>query len=183
MPVEPTLVILAIAVIVNVVIVLVAVVTVVGVVALWPDSGPVDRVRAQAPYAAPGVTTPDAEVLSVGPACPASASRAPQGCDLVRVKILEGAGKGQQASVRVPTEVATSGIGRGDHLELFRQPAQNGQPATYTYSTVRRAVAGRQGGSGVRCDEPDYSENDFTASAAAVTRAPSGALMSLAAAT
>jgi uncharacterized membrane protein len=121
---------------------LVALVTLVGVVAMWPDHGSVDRVRAQAPYAAPGVTTPNAEVLSVGPGCPADASstRPPAGCDMVKVKVLDGAGKGAEPSVRVPTEVATSGIGPGDHLELFRQPAQDGQPPTYQYSTVRRAV-------------------------------------------
>ncbi|HEX3929530.1 MAG TPA: YibE/F family protein [Nocardioides sp.] len=121
---------------------LAALLTVVGVIALWPGHGPVDRARAEAPYAAPGVTTPNAEVLSVGPACPAGGSRtkAPKGCDMVEVKILDGAGKGQQASVRVPTEVTTSGIGRGDHLELLRQPAQDGQPVTYAYSTVRRAM-------------------------------------------
>ena len=31
-----------------------AVATIVGVVALWPSHGAVDRVRARAPYAAPG---------------------------------------------------------------------------------------------------------------------------------
>jgi uncharacterized membrane protein len=119
-----------------------AVATVVGVVALWPDHGAVDRVRAGAPYAAPGVTTPDAEVLSVGPGCPpdSSSARPPAGCDQVRVKVLDGAGKGDEASIRVPTEVATSGIGTGDHLELFRSAAQHGQAPTYSYSTVRRAV-------------------------------------------
>jgi uncharacterized membrane protein len=121
---------------------LAAVATVVGVVTLWPDHGAVDRVRAQAPYAAAGVTTPDAEVLSVGPGCPpdGSATPAPAGCDQVEVKVIEGVGSGDKASVRVPTEVATSGIGPGDHLELFRSPAQQGQPPTYQYSTVRRAV-------------------------------------------
>jgi uncharacterized membrane protein len=120
----------------------VAVATVVGIVALWPDHAAVDRVRKQAPYAAPGVTTPDAEVLSVRPACPSggSSTTATATCDTVRVKVLEGAGKGEVATVRVPAEVRSSGIGRGDHLELFRSPAQHGQPASYTYSTQRRAV-------------------------------------------
>ncbi len=121
---------------------LVAVATVVGVVALWPDHAAVDRVRAGAPYAAPGVTTPDAEVLSLGPACPAGSSgaRPPAGCDTVRVRVLEGAGKGDRAGVQVPPEVASSGIGRGDHVELFRTPGKNGQPTSYTFSSLRRSA-------------------------------------------
>ena len=54
--------------------------------------------------------------------------------------MLEGVGKGDVAAVRVPAEVRSSGIGRGDRLELFRSPAQHGQPTSYSYSTVRRAV-------------------------------------------
>ena len=142
---------------------LAAVATVIGLVALWPDHDAVDHVRAEAPYAAPGVTTPDAEVLSVGPACPSdqSGTAAPAHCDTVQVRVLEGAGKGDRAGVQVPPEVTSSGIGPGDHLELFRTPAKNGQPTSYTFSSVRRsgpllwlailfvvvvlAVAGRRG--------------------------------------
>jgi uncharacterized membrane protein len=120
---------------------LAALATVVGVVALWPDSGAVGRVRAQAPYAAPGVTTPDAEVLSVGPECPQGhASQPVRGCDTVRVKVLDGAGKGDRADVQVPPEVASSGISRGVHLEVFRTPAKNGQPVSYQFSSVRRST-------------------------------------------
>jgi uncharacterized membrane protein len=120
---------------------LAAVATVIGIVALWPDAHAVDRVRARAPYAAPGMTTPDAEVLSVGPACPTDHSqRAPSNCDTVRVKVLEGAGKGDRADVHVPPEVTSSGIGQGDRLEVFRTPGRNGAPAGYTFSSVRRSV-------------------------------------------
>ena len=121
---------------------LVALATVAGVVALWPDHAAVDRVRAGAPYAAPGVTTPNAEVLSVGPACPAdtSGTRPPAGCDTLQVRVLEGAGKGERADVQVPPEVSTSGIGGGDHVELFRTPGKNGEPASYTFSSVRRSA-------------------------------------------
>jgi uncharacterized membrane protein len=121
---------------------LVALATVAGVVALWPDHAAVDRVRAGAPYAAPGVTTPDAEVLSLGPACPpdTSGTRPPAGCDTVQVRVLEGVGKGDRADVQVPPEVASSGIGRGDHVELFRTPGKNGQPTSYAFSSVRRSA-------------------------------------------
>jgi uncharacterized membrane protein len=75
--------------------------------------------------------------------------------------VLEGAGKGDRADVQVPPEVTTSGIGRGDRVEVFRSPGRNGDPATYQFSLVRRsfpllwlalaflvvvlAVAGRRG--------------------------------------
>jgi uncharacterized membrane protein len=59
---------------------------------------------------------------------------------MVRVKVLDGAGRGTETSVRVPTEVTTSGIGRGDRLQLTRTPRHDGQPAAYAYSTVRRAA-------------------------------------------
>jgi uncharacterized membrane protein len=80
-------------------------------------------------------------VLSVGPGCPpdGSSTKPPADCDQAKVRVLEGVGKGEVTTVRVPTEVATSGIGAGSHLELFRTPPQHGQPASYTYSTVRRA--------------------------------------------
>src|SRR5262245_49013543 len=113
-----------------------AVATVIGLVALWPDHDAVDRVRAEAPYAARGVTTPDAEVLAVGPACPADGSAAQPGasCDTVHVKVLEGPGKGDRADVQVPPEVTSSGIGKGDHLELFRTPGKDGGPPSYSFS-------------------------------------------------
>jgi uncharacterized membrane protein len=120
--------------------VLTAVATVVGIVALWPDHATVDHVRAEAPYAAPGVTTPDAEVLTVGPACPSDRTAAPATCDTVQVKVLEGAGKGDRADVQVAPEVTSSGLGRGDHVEVFRTPGKNGEPPSYAFSSVRRSV-------------------------------------------
>jgi len=121
---------------------LAAVATVIGIVALWPDHDAVARVRAEAPYAARGVTTPDAEVLAVGPACPAdgSSEHAASGCDTVHVKVLDGVGKGDRADVQVPPEVTSSGIGKGDRLELFRTPGKDGGPVSYSFSSVRRSV-------------------------------------------
>ena len=49
---------------------LVALATVVGVVALWPDSGAVDKLRSQAQYAARGVTFQKATVTRVERTCP-----------------------------------------------------------------------------------------------------------------
>jgi uncharacterized membrane protein len=118
-----------------------AVATLVGVILLWPDRSAVDRVRSGAPYAAPGVTTPDAQVLSVGAACPpdGAGSSGAAGCDTLHVRVLEGAGQGDRADVQVPPEVTSSGIGPGDRVELFRTPGKNGQPTSYTFSSVRRA--------------------------------------------
>jgi uncharacterized membrane protein len=118
--------------------VLAALATVVGLVALWPDHAAVDKVRARAPYAAPGVTTPDAEVVSVGRPCPEGHTA--QNCDLIQIKVLEGVGKGDRADVQVPPEVTSSGLSRGDHVEVFRTPAKDGQPVSYTFSSVRRTV-------------------------------------------
>jgi uncharacterized membrane protein len=54
--------------------------------------------------------------------------------------VLEGAGKDERAEVSVPPEVTSSGVGRGDHVELVRTPGKNGEPATYSFSSVRRSV-------------------------------------------
>ncbi len=121
--------------------ILAAAATVAGLLALWPDHAVVDHVRAEAPYAAPGVTTPTARVLTVGPECRQGATtRVAAGCDTLRVEVLDGVGRGDRAEVRVPPEVTTSGIGPGDQIELFRAPARGGQPVSYTFSSVRRSV-------------------------------------------
>jgi uncharacterized membrane protein len=127
------------------VLVLAGLATVVGVVRLWPDRSALDQVRARAPYAAPGVTTPDARVDEVAPRCPASkdgstAQNAPGGCGTLRVSVLEGAGRGDATRISVPPEVSEAGLRPGDHVELFRTPARDGQPVSYSFSSVRRTT-------------------------------------------
>jgi uncharacterized membrane protein len=122
---------------------LAGVATVVGLVALWPDRAAVDDIRAQAPYAAKGVTTPKAEVLSVARPCPTgsgAASQQPGTCGTVHVKVLEGESAGARTTIRVPPEVSTSGLAPGDRLELFRTPAGHGQPVSYSFSSVKRTT-------------------------------------------
>jgi uncharacterized membrane protein len=127
-----------------------AVATLVGIVSLWPDRSAVDRLRSTVQYAAPGVTTPDATVLSVAPACPVAAADATghtqsaaagrHSCNTLTAKVLDGAGKGERVTVTVPPEVAASGLNGGDRVQLFRQPAAHGQPVTYAFATVRRGA-------------------------------------------
>jgi uncharacterized membrane protein len=119
--------------------VLAFVATVAGVVAWWPDHDAVERVRAAAPYTAPGVTTPDAVIVRVGPACPEDHAGS-QDCDVVQVRVTEGAGQGDEPTLHVPPEVASSGIGPGDRMELFRTPPRNGEPASYAFSSVGRTL-------------------------------------------
>jgi uncharacterized membrane protein len=127
-----------------------AVATVVALVSLWPDRSAVDAVRKDVQFTAPNVTTPDATVLDVAPACPVthggrsaqsgqSSGQSPT-CGRITVKVLDGAGKGDRADVQVPPEVTSSGLASGDRVELVRMPATNGQPAAYTFNTVRRGT-------------------------------------------
>jgi len=119
----------------------VAVATVVGAVLLWPDTGKLDAIRHATPFAAPGVTTVSAEVLDVAPACRSSEqSSDDNGCGTIDVEVVDGAGTGDRAHVRVAPEVTASGLGTGDRVRLLRAPAQHGQPVSYTFDTIERNV-------------------------------------------
>jgi len=113
-----------------------AVVTVVGLVALRPDTGKVDALRAKAQYAAPGVTFVKAKVVEVEPACPTGAP-APD-CGMLRVTLTGGTDGGAEQRVGVPPAVANSGIGSGTTVRLMRVPGTGGQPATYSFDDVIR---------------------------------------------
>ena len=116
-----------------------AAITIAGVVFLWPDSGKLDTIRKDTPFAAPGVTTVNGRVLHVASACPTSRG-ATAACGTIQVKVLDGPGKSDHALVRVAPEVTASGLGTGDKVQLLRTPAQHGQPVSYTFVTIDRTT-------------------------------------------
>jgi uncharacterized membrane protein len=118
----------------------VAALTVVGVILLWPDGSKLDTIRQRTPFTAPGVTTTLARVTHVAAACHGS-EQPDQGngaCGTIEVRVLNGAGEGDRAQVRVAREVTSSGLGPGDKVQLLRTPSQHGQPVSYTYNTTDR---------------------------------------------
>ncbi|WP_232679302.1 YibE/F family protein [Nocardioides sp. R-C-SC26] len=110
--------------------------TLAGVVLLWPDGEKVDAISDEVRFAAPGVTFPRAEVLDVESAC--AAGTVGDDCGKVRVRVLEGEGRGAQVSVPVPPDVTESGLREGDQIKLLRTPSAEQAPETYNYfGTVR----------------------------------------------
>jgi len=124
---------------------LIAIATVIGVVALWPDSHAVDKLRSQAQYAAPGVTFQKARVTNVQRACPPGADQGGSGtpgdtpsCGQISAVLTDGPDLGASETVGVPTAVADSGLAAGDHVRLVRIPGVNGETATYSFDDVIR---------------------------------------------
>jgi uncharacterized membrane protein len=107
--------------------VLAAIATVIGVVQLWPDSAEVDHLKSQVPFAAPGVTFPDAVVDAVHDA------------GTLDVTVQEGTGKGDQATVQVAPQVVDA-VEVGDTVRLQRTPAQDGGDVQYGYFGTVRSV-------------------------------------------
>jgi uncharacterized membrane protein len=115
--------------------------TVVGLVVLWPSAE-----RPTVPYAAEGVSFPEATVVEVGEPCPVIVADPalpredrvtfPEGCDELVVELESG----QQTTVRMPPGVATSGLRPGDTVELSRIPGQGPAPATYSWFTIERST-------------------------------------------
>jgi uncharacterized membrane protein len=124
-----------------------AIATVIAVVALWPDSGAVAKLRDQAQYAAPGVTFQKATVAQVDRTCPetgdegddesASLGDGPS-CGRIAAVLENGPDKGRTETVGVPTAVADSGLAKGDTVRLMRIPGQAGDAATYAFDDVIR---------------------------------------------
>lgn len=120
----------------------VAVLTVIGVVLLWPDDGKVDALGDDISFAAPGVTFPTAEVLTVEEPCPVDEPPA-DGCGQVTARVSEGDGSGTTVALDVPPEVLASSLAAGDSVKLIRTPAQEGQDASFGYfGSVRTAPVG-----------------------------------------
>ena len=122
--------------------VLMAVLTVAGVVLLRPDGTQVDALADDVSFAAPGVTFPVAEVVSVEEPCPVDEPPA-DGCGQVTARVSEGEGSGTTVALDVPPEVLTSSLQPGDSVKLIRAPAQEGQDASFGYlGIVRTAPVG-----------------------------------------
>lgn len=120
--------------------VLAAASAVAGLVLLWPNGAEVDRITESVPFAAPGVTFPNAEVDEVHPPCAGPGDRS-KDCGLLDVTLVEGAGKGEHASVRVAPHVADSGLEPGDEVKLQRTPGQDGADAAYAYFGTDRSTS------------------------------------------
>jgi len=117
--------------------------TVVGLVVWWPSHSPTtDRAaldEAGIRFAVPGATYPRGTVVDVGPACPAgtSSSSGHGGCGTMTVDL----GGGHTERVSIPPEISTSGLAKGDDVELLRTPGADGGPPTYAYFTILRGHA------------------------------------------
>ena len=107
-----------------------------GVVVLAPAPEDVPHVD----YAAPGVSFPDATVLSVRKDCTPTEGEGSSVCAQVRVEVTSGADAGRRVEVAVPPEVVASGLSAGDTLQLVRLPAREGAPTSFTYAGVERST-------------------------------------------
>ena len=126
-----------------------AVASVVGVATLWPDQQAEDALKGSVAFSAPGVTYPHADVDRVNAPCPLSdgsdgspaGSPVPDGtCGTIEATITEGSGTGRQVSLDVPPDVAASGLGAGDRIELQLTPAADGQPGQASYFGTSRGA-------------------------------------------
>jgi uncharacterized membrane protein len=115
--------------------------SVAGVLALWPSSGAVHDVVDAVPFAAPGVTFPDAVIDEVQAPCPRAKNGGTAGgddCGNLVATVGDGAGKGDEITVRVAPQVIDSGLGPGDWIKVQRTPGSDGADAAYAYfGTVR----------------------------------------------
>jgi uncharacterized membrane protein len=133
--------------------------TVFGVVRLWPGDARAEDKVAATDFAAPGVTFPTAEVLTVLPVCTGRDAQtgAPpaegQGGDVAEANATCGAITVQleqptatsgdvhpKVTVSVPPHISTSGLREGDTVMLMRIPAQGGQPEAYSFLQVQRGA-------------------------------------------
>jgi uncharacterized membrane protein len=115
--------------------------TVIGVVALWPDSGAVSRLRDQAQFTAPGVSFQEARVENVQDPCPAAADGSGGGsttCGNIEAVLTSGPESGAAQVVGVPPAISESGLAKGDKVRLTRVPGQAGSAATYSFDEVVR---------------------------------------------
>ena len=123
----------------------VGVATVIGLIALWPDQGNVDKIGAGVDYAAPGVTFPHAEILSVDPSCPEEYTASDPNdatqpaCLLLHARITTGATEGDLVDVPLQGAITAADLGVGDSVQLLRTPGGDGEPAGYSFQGIDRA--------------------------------------------
>ncbi|WP_148615980.1 YibE/F family protein [Nocardioides rubriscoriae] len=112
--------------------------TVVGLVLLWPDGDEVHDLAGKVQFAAPGVTFPRGEVLSVQEPCAPGSAGAD--CGQIQVRVEGGEDDGAKVAIGVPPDVLQADLRAGDTVKLIRTPAQEGQDARINYfGTVRDA--------------------------------------------
>ena len=115
--------------------------TLAGLVVWWPPSDAAERsAEAGGPaaeFAAPGVTFPTGEVVSVAERCPTpNGFPDGSGCSTLTVTV-----DGEAVRIDVPPEVVESGLEPGDHVELLRTPAPEDaadQSPSYSYFATER---------------------------------------------
>jgi uncharacterized membrane protein len=118
---------------------------IVGLVALWPDGGRVDELRAGAVFAAPGTTFPEAVVDKVEPPCPQDSNAGAQPdpsapkCGRIQATVASGAGQGTKVHVSVPPQVSDSGLSAGDRIRLLSPRVGQGEPPAYSYFGTERS--------------------------------------------
>lgn len=118
--------------------------TAIGVALMWPDGDRVDELSQDVQFAAPGVTFPRADVVSVQEPCETNAPA--EGCGQITVRlqdVTEGTASGEELTVQVPPDVLRADLQAGDTVKLIRTPAEGDRPETTGYfGTVREAPLG-----------------------------------------
>lgn len=121
---------------------LTAVAVVVGAVALWPDRHAVAELRREAPYLAAGVHQYDARVDQVQRPC-ARPGEVTDSCGNVLATLESGPDEGASRFVPLPPGVASSGLAKGDRIQVLSTPSTGdapGTPTAYTFGDVDRSV-------------------------------------------
>ncbi|MFZ1410068.1 MAG: YibE/F family protein [Micropruina sp.] len=123
--------------------VVVGLVTVIGLILLRPDQAKLDALTD--PFGnAPGVTFPNARILSVEPSCEGEVPEEPgdvpsnTDCATATVTVLDGPEAGQEVTVQLLGSVGRSGLRAGDQVQLIRIPGQAGEPVSLEYFGTNR---------------------------------------------
>ena len=128
------------------VLVLVGLVTVVGLILLRPDQAKLDSLTDPI-GSAPGVTYPNATIVSIDPACQGEEPETPGGvpsntdCVTATVTVLSGPEAGQEVAVQLLGSAGRSGLRAGDQVQLIRIPGETGEPANLEYFGTNRLPA------------------------------------------
>ena len=116
--------------------------TLVGLSVWLPSGDAVDEAAenggAAAQFAAPGVTFPSGEIVSVAAKCAGQGLPDGSGCSTLTVRVD---GEDEAVVVPVPPEVIDSGLAEGDSVELLRTPPAPDadiQTASYSYFATER---------------------------------------------
>ncbi|MCW2740757.1 MAG: putative multitransrane protein YibE/F-like family [Blastococcus sp.] len=115
----------------------VALATVVGLFVLWPGDEPTRAQQVSEIYQPPGMTFPDARVVSLEPVACGDPTSPPTTCANAVVEILDGPGAGDFEAVQLPPEVVAAGVSDGDTLVLSRDGGAEGG-ATYGFFDYAR---------------------------------------------